>query len=75
MPSFTSLADYPKIEPLATTPAKLIALIRDKPMDFEPGEKWLYDNSGYVLLTYVIERSAETATRNSSARVFSRRWE
>ena len=56
MPSFTSLADYPKIEPLATTPAKLIALIRDKPMDFEPGEKWLYDNSGYVLLTYVIEK-------------------
>jgi CubicO group peptidase (beta-lactamase class C family) len=51
---FTRLPDYPKIEPFATTPAKLIALVRDKPMDFEPGEKWSYDNSGYVLLTYVI---------------------
>jgi CubicO group peptidase (beta-lactamase class C family) len=56
VPSFTSLPDYPKIEPFATTPAKLIALVRDKPMDFEPGEKWLYDNSGYVLLTYVVEK-------------------
>src|SRR5215471_3639165 len=56
VPSFTSLPDYPKIEPFATTPAKLIALVRDKPMDFEPGEKWLYDNSGYVLLTYIVEK-------------------
>jgi CubicO group peptidase (beta-lactamase class C family) len=56
IPSFTGLPDYPKIEPFPTTPAKLIALFRDKPMDFEPGEKWLYDNSGYVLLTYVIEK-------------------
>jgi hypothetical protein len=40
VPSFTSLPDYPKIEPFATTPAKLIALVRDKPMDFEPGERF-----------------------------------
>jgi CubicO group peptidase (beta-lactamase class C family) len=53
---FTSLPDYSKIEPFATTPAKLIALIRDKPLDFEPGAEWKYDNSGYVLLTYIIEK-------------------
>jgi len=53
---FTSFPDYPKIEPFATTPAKLVALIRDKPVDFEPGTDWKYDNSGYVLLTYVIEK-------------------
>ena len=33
-----------------------MALFRDKPLDFQPGEKWSYDNSGYVLLTYVIEK-------------------
>jgi CubicO group peptidase (beta-lactamase class C family) len=53
---FTSFPDYPKIEPFATTPAKLVALFRDKPLDFEPGAKWSYDNSGYVLLTYLIEK-------------------
>ncbi|MGO9259216.1 MAG: serine hydrolase [Bryobacteraceae bacterium] len=53
---FTSFPDYPKIEPFATTAAKLVALFRDKPLDFQPGEKWSYDNSGYVLLTYVIEK-------------------
>jgi len=53
---FTHFPDYPKIEPFATTPAKLVALFRDKPLDFEPGEKWSYDNSGFVLLTYLIEK-------------------
>jgi len=53
---FTSLPDYPKLEPFATTSAKLLTVFRDKPLDFEPGTQWKYDNSGYVLLTYIIER-------------------
>ena len=40
----------------STTAAKLAATIRDKPLDFEPGTEWKYDNSGYVLLTYIIEK-------------------
>ena len=56
VPDFTSFADYPKIKPFATTSAKMMALFRDKPLDFEPGERWSYDNSGYVLLTYLIEK-------------------
>ena len=40
IPNFTNFPDYAKIEPFATTPAELVARFRDKPLDFEPGEKW-----------------------------------
>ena len=56
IPNFTSFPDYPKLEPFATTTEQLVARFRDKPLDFQPGEKWNYSNSGYVLLTYLIEK-------------------
>ena len=34
----------------------LIAVFKDQPADFAPGEKWAYDNSGYVLLGAIIEK-------------------
>lgn len=34
---------------------KMIALFRDKPLDFSPGTKWSYSNSAYSLLGYIIE--------------------
>jgi CubicO group peptidase (beta-lactamase class C family) len=56
IPNFTSFPDYPKIGPFPTTAAKLLESFRDKPLDFDPGTKWNYSNSGYVVLTYVIEK-------------------
>lgn len=35
---------------------ELLALFRDEPFDFEPGAKFLYNNSGYYLLGMIIER-------------------
>jgi CubicO group peptidase (beta-lactamase class C family) len=31
-------------------------LTRDKPLKFQPGEKWEYDNSGYIFLGCIIEK-------------------
>jgi CubicO group peptidase (beta-lactamase class C family) len=56
IPSFTEFPDYGPTEGLPTTPEKLVARFRDKPLEFQPGEKWKYSNSGYVLLGYLIEK-------------------
>jgi CubicO group peptidase (beta-lactamase class C family) len=43
----------------ATKPAsekKIVALFKDKPLEFSPGSKWAYSNSGYMLLGYIIQK-------------------
>ena len=56
IPNFTGFPEYRKLEPFATTAAELVKVFRDKPLDFEPGEKWSYSNSGYLLLTDLLEK-------------------
>lgn len=35
---------------------KMIAFFKDKSLDFEPGTKFRYSNSGYTMLGYIIEK-------------------
>lgn len=44
--------DAAKYEP--GTPDKLV--FNDKPLDFQPGEKWAYTNLGYIVLGYLLEK-------------------
>lgn len=54
--SYTGIPGYmgnPVRRDLST--AELIKEFKDLPVDFAPGEKWAYNNSGYVLLGAVVE--------------------
>jgi len=61
IPNFTGLPDYNSMKVRDTPVAKAIAAFRDKPLDFPPGEKMSYSNSGYLVLGYVVEQVAGTS--------------
>ena len=56
IPNFSNLPGWDeKLAMLSYTRPELVALFRDLPLDFAPGEKFDYSNSGYVLLGAIIE--------------------
>ena len=56
IPGFTEFPDNLRFERLPTTVEATVGRFRDKPLDFEPGTKMRYSNSGYVLLGHIIQK-------------------
>lgn len=73
IPSYTGLPDFfEKESTLDRTPEQVIELTRDMPLEFEPGAKFAYNNTGYVILGYIIEKvSGETYTGYLNAHIFT----
>ena len=58
VPSFTSMPEYRRDMMLPQTIEQMLARFKDKPLDFAPGEKYAYSNSGYFLLGAIIEKAS-----------------
>lgn len=54
--SYTDVPEFQKFIRTDMKPEEVIDLIKSKPMEFAPGTKWKYNNSGYFLLGYIIEK-------------------
>lgn len=54
IPNYTSFPDFDSSKEI--TLSGLIALFKDKPLEFVSGSKFAYSNSGYVLLAAIIEK-------------------
>lgn len=52
---FTKMKSIMSIAKTDLTPIELVDFFKDEPVDFLPGEQFDYNNSGYVVLGYIIE--------------------
>ena len=47
---------YANMQRIGATPGELVALVANQPLDFNPGTKWNYSNTGYIVLGMLIEK-------------------
>ena len=73
IPSYTGIPNFfsKGASKLPLKPEEIVKLTQDKPLEFEPGAKYAYDNTGYVLLGVVIEKvSGQTYADYLSQHIF-----
>ena len=54
--SYTDMAEWLPLWRKDFTVQELVDFFKNKPMQFEPGERWAYNNSGYILLGAIIKK-------------------
>ncbi len=58
IPNFTALPEYNAAKGTATSVTQTLATLRGKQLDFGPGEKMSYSNSGYLALGAIVEKAS-----------------
>lgn len=61
LPNYTAQPGFQALSKQAATPKEVLALFRDKPLEFAPDSSWAYSNSNYFLLGLVIEKASGQA--------------
>lgn len=61
IPNYTNSPEIARLNRTGATPQEMVALVRDKPLDFQPSTKWSYSNTGYILLGMIIEKASGQA--------------
>lgn len=58
IPNINDFPEYDEVQYKPHSPEQLVAWFKDRPLEFEPGEKFAYSNSNYNLLALIIEKAS-----------------
>ena len=61
---FTKMKSLSEIAQKEMKPKMMVDFFKNEPVDFSPGEKFEYNNAGYVLLGYIIELASGDTYEN-----------
>jgi CubicO group peptidase (beta-lactamase class C family) len=56
LPNFTALPEYVPGQPRRLSVDALLGMFKDRPLEFTPGTRFAYSNSGYAVLGAIIEK-------------------
>jgi len=72
IPNFLSFPIFDKISKRNNTPEEITSVFKDSTLQFTPGEKFNYSNSGYTLLGLIIENvTGKTFEKNLHELIFT----
>jgi D-alanyl-D-alanine carboxypeptidase len=58
IPDYTNSGEFGKFQTMDASPQQIISLVTKQPLDFDPGAKWVYSSTNYILLGMIIEKTS-----------------